>query len=163
MYIKSSTKWKICSIISSSINKFSEEDTNAFALIVYICSNVSVSTFLKKRNQQNHNAHNKHNAHSFFLSLNFWKIHWLMGISFRIFTWMNLFWLQSGSSKQQWLCITHYTIFWLKSATLKEYLNNEKTLIIIQNSRHILFDTWRETKLTLNKLIMATYSKNPGI
>ena len=124
----------------------------------YICSNVSKYLLKKNRNQQNYNAHNKHNAHSFFLSLNFWKIHWLMGISFRIFTWMNLFWLQSGSSKQQWLCITHYTKFCLKSATLKDYVYKKW-----KNSRHILFDTQRETKLTLNKLITATYSKTPGI
>ena len=43
------------------------------------------------------------------------------------------------------------------------YINYEKTLMIIQNSRHILFDRRRETKVTLNKLVTSTYSKNPGI
>ena len=42
-------------------------------------------------------------------------------------------------------------------------LNYEKTLMIIQNSRHILFDTRRETKVTLNKLVTATYGENPGV
>ena len=42
-------------------------------------------------------------------------------------------------------------------------LNYEKTLIIIQNSRHILFDTRRETKVTLNKLVTATYGENPSV
>ena len=90
--------------------------TNDLALIVYICT---LLYFRKK--QPSPSEINKtiimHNTMYIRFSrpwIDFWKIHWLMGISFRIFTWMNLFWLQSGSSKQQWLCITHWTIFRLK-------------------------------------------------